>query len=110
MGGPMELVGCQPVNPNRPVDWRWRRARTLQERRQPPHPEFDDPWIARALPLMGLLDGHYDVAPPDGLIATDPAVAAAYQLRFAADPRRRWEVEGRLLADQRVEVIADYLG
>jgi hypothetical protein len=88
------LPGC----PSRPPDWRWRRA-VLLARGEDRRRKWDDDWVARA---------RRSLASP-GRADTDPAVSGARRLR-GGPPRRRWEVEARLLAGQADGEIAGRIG
>jgi hypothetical protein len=88
------LPGC----PSRPPDWRWRRA-VLLARGEDRRRKWDDRSVARA---------RRSLKSP-GRAGTDPAVSGARLLR-GGPPRRRWEVEGRLLAGQADAEIAGHIG
>jgi hypothetical protein len=97
-----------PDSPFRPVDWRWARARELAfgpGRRQ----RWDDDRVIQAHRFFltwrrvgGELTGP-------GLAGEDPAILGAVQLLHGS-PRRRWELEARILARQTDEEIGSRLG
>jgi hypothetical protein len=94
------LPGC----PSRPLDWRWQRAVRLargEDRRRP----WDDDWVARARRFLASPGRAGGASGRDRRAGTDPAVSGARGLR-GGPPRRRWELEARLLAGQSDSEIA----
>jgi hypothetical protein len=98
------LPGC----PSRPLDWRWQRAVRLargEDRRR----RWDDDWVARARRLLASPGRAGGAAGRDRRAGADPAVSGARGLR-GGPPRRRWELEARLLAGQADGEIAGRVG
>jgi hypothetical protein len=99
------LVPLHPDRPDRPLDWRWRKAGRLLEldlrwsRRRD-----DEPTREAKLYLAGLRRCRRD-AGRDALARRMPAVAGAVALRDG-EPRLRAAVEARLLAGLPIGVVA----
>jgi hypothetical protein len=104
----MTVVELSPLNPLRPPDWRWRRAVHLFDERAEPH-RRDDCWTRQALGLVERVDAGGN-PPGRRRTGTDIALDDAHALRYAADPRGRWEAEARVLAGQEPAEIAAGLG
>jgi hypothetical protein len=101
-------VTLSPNNPFRPPDWRWQRARQLLEPRVRRR-RLDEDWVVRARCFgRALARAGGDLSRPR-LARAHPEVIAACRL-WLGEPRRRWEVEARLLAGQDDATIADRLG
>jgi hypothetical protein len=95
-------------NPCRPPDWRWHRAGQLLEPRARRRRQ-DDEWVVLARAFRAALaKAHGDIRHPR-LARDHPEVLGAYLLRDAL-PRRLWEVQARLLADQDFDEIGDRFG
>jgi hypothetical protein len=96
------------TNPFRPPDWRWHRAGQFIEARARRRREDDD-WVVRARRFRAdLARAGGDIGRPR-LARTHPELLAACRL-WLGEPRRRWEVEARLLAGHDDATIADRVG
>jgi hypothetical protein len=101
-------AGFLPANPFRPPDWRWRGAS------QPPMKRSrrgcrDDDWVVRCRRFQAKLEKAGGDVHQARLARAHKDVLAAYLLR-QGEPRRRWEVEARVLAGQTDEEIGDRVG
>jgi hypothetical protein len=90
------------------VDWRWGRAEELASGRGRRQGWDDEPTLAaqRFIARWSRVGG--ELAGP-GLAGEDAAISGAVQLRHG-QPRRRWELEARILARQTDEEIGSKLG
>jgi hypothetical protein len=104
----MTIVDISPINPFRPPDWRWKRAIHLHDERAEPH-RRDDRWTRLALRLVERVEAG-GTPPGRRRTGTDIVLDDAHALRYAADPRGRWEIEARVLAGQEPAEIAACLG
>jgi hypothetical protein len=104
----MDLIRDAP-GPLRPPSWRWGLASAYAAAGvEDGDPGLDDPWVRRALAFQqSVARSGADDAIGAG---ADPDVAAARALREAADPRKRWEAEARLLARQDDAAVAARCG
>jgi hypothetical protein len=96
------------TNPFRPPDWRWHRGGQLLETRARRR-RLDDDWVVRARTFRAALakaSGNIDLP---RLARAHPEILGAYLVRHG-EPRRRWETEARILADQCDRDIADRVG
>jgi hypothetical protein len=97
-----------PGSPLRPVDWRWERAGQLLEqgvRRR----RWDDGWVSRIRRYRAALARAGGRAGEPRVSRSDPAIHEACQLR-RGPPRRRRELEARILAGQTDSDVAARMG
>jgi hypothetical protein len=93
--------------PFRPVDWRWQMARLLREQSRRVSRRRDDEWVSLAKQFQTDLAACRDDWQLLDLAEKYPGVADARHMREdngAECPR--WEVEARLLAEDKPESIA----
>lgn len=106
----MRSIDCSERNPQRPVDWRWRRARTLHRQGGQPGRLTADRWTTRAWYFLGALRRRPDEAGRRRLAATMPGLSRAHRLWRRADDPMRWELEARLLTTDSPREIAARMG
>jgi hypothetical protein len=98
-----DLIRVAPGNPLRPPCWRWELARAYTATgAEDGGPGLDDAWVRRALAFQRRAAGDP--------CEIDRDVVAARALGAAADPRKRWEVESRVLAGQDDAAVAARCG
>jgi hypothetical protein len=88
------------------ADWRWQRARWLQETGQRPDRRLDDAWVRRARHFLDAAGGDYDDMALGRVDLPDPAIARALQLSRADPPFDRWRLEAYLLTAEPLEAVA----
>ena len=98
-----------PRDERRSPAWRWERALAIVEQSARRDRRKDDAWVGRAVTFLKALARA--AARPDARrpVALDPPMLGAWRLR-RGEPRRRWEVEARLLAGQDDREIAAKVG
>lgn len=93
--------------PFRPVDWRWQMARLLREQSRRVSRRRDDEWVSLAKRFqtdLALCTSDWQLL---DLAEKYPGVADAHHMRENSGAEcPRWEIEARLLAEDRVENIA----
>jgi hypothetical protein len=94
-------------SPCRPADWRWRRARSLVEERQPFRPRWDDALTGLAYRYLRWLQGG---ACSSGRPARDFADVAVARLLHEHGGLTRLAVQARLLAGQDLEAVSACTG
>jgi hypothetical protein len=94
-----------PLCPFPCLDWRWKWANEIRAQAIPRERWFADRWVRLAVRIQERLGNppRLPARPDEALIA--PELVAAVAVRFEAKPRRRWEIEARLLAGQSFDVI-----
>jgi hypothetical protein len=99
-----------PMNPRRPVDWRWQRAALAAGGEYPLSRRRDgDAWVVRATRFLKEHEGCKTELDMAMLSERHPVIYWAHDLWYtlsdSGNPMRS-EVEARLLADDKVENIA----
>jgi hypothetical protein len=107
-----EAVGdleSDPLNPFRPLDWRWRRASLTSTPTSPRGRLLDDPWVRRARRYLAALEGRGGGKRrlPRSM---EPAIREAQGLRSPRASDAREELEVRLIAGQDDATIAARCG
>jgi hypothetical protein len=107
MKKPPKFAEWQRRSPCRPADWRWRRACSLIEERQPFRPRWDDALTGLAYRYLRWLQGG---ASSPGRPARDYADVAVARLLHEHGGLTRLAVQARLLAGQDLGAIAACTG
>lgn len=110
------MLQYHPDNPQRPVDWRWERARIIREQGNRFRDKNTDEWTKKALVFQRAYSKcENDYARYD-LMCKMPSLYFAFNLRSTtANAGKKVigmkdEIEARLLADESPEEIADRVG
>ncbi len=96
-----------PANPLRPLDHRWQLARCLVENPMPVRPRWIDAWTRRARRFHRIRQKRLDLSRRFHPDRVDAEIHQALQIQH--QPRRRLELEARLLAGQDDDTIAQRL-
>lgn len=107
---PSDPIRFHPRNPNRPADWRWRRAVLLVEGRIKRSRRVDDTWVLRAARFQATLRGCRDDGDHEALAEGMPDLYGAHSYFADPDPMRRWSLEARILSGESFEAIAGRFG
>jgi hypothetical protein len=108
------MIQFHALNPFRPVNWRWERARLMREKKIRISRDPDDRWIQAAYKFQAKLSKCKDDVDRWELMERYPAIYAAYLIfsRGGGEERHplRYAVEARLLAKQTPEQIGTMAG
>src|SRR5438105_89477 len=110
----MSIFKCRADHPYRLVNWRWERARILNEYgKTSPGQSTDDKWIKIAAKFRKSKDNCRDEIELYNLFDRYPEIAMAYELwdeeavnSFGRANPMRHEIEARLLSQEPFESIA----
>lgn len=99
------LMDWLPTSPTRSPAWRWLRACHLNEHCRPPDSRIDDESVVQALRFLTSKQHSPNLRPQHGSDPADGAIQAALDL-WRMDAPHRWRLEGYLLTDESLEMVA----
>lgn len=108
------LLQCHPLNPLRPPDWRWERARLIREKNIRLRKEEHDKWVLKASQFQMNLHECADDTDRFDLMSQTPEIYTAYLIYTQGEETGRqpvrYSIEARLLARQSAYEISKLTG